>query len=55
TIPYFTNLPSNMTINETEAVGNSLYTVTFMDNNTADVLNVTMLTSTPYFTFDSNT
>ncbi|KAK3597662.1 hypothetical protein CHS0354_040033 [Potamilus streckersoni] len=55
TIPYFTNLPGNTTINETEAVGNSFYTVSFMDDNPADILNITMMTNTPYFTFDSNT
>ncbi|KAL3873977.1 hypothetical protein ACJMK2_037051, partial [Sinanodonta woodiana] len=55
TIPYFTNLPNATTINETEAVGNALFALTFKDNNPEDVLSVRMVNSTPYFSLDTNT
>ncbi|KAL3873969.1 hypothetical protein ACJMK2_037043 [Sinanodonta woodiana] len=55
TIPYFTNLPSNMTINEAETAGNLLYTLNFTDDNPDDILNVTLKTSTTFFTYDSST
>ncbi|KAL3873974.1 hypothetical protein ACJMK2_037048, partial [Sinanodonta woodiana] len=55
TVPYFINLPANMTINETVAAGNALYTLTFKDDNPRDNLTVTLLTNTSYFTLDKST
>ncbi|KAL3857781.1 hypothetical protein ACJMK2_012417 [Sinanodonta woodiana] len=55
--PYFTNLPTLVTISKDQSVGNVLHTVSFTDSNPDDVLGliVTLTTTSVYFSFDNNT